>query len=238
MDRAVLSQKPIELKPGKYTTILEKMATCDMVGKLIGFMNRRSADEGRSFFSDKDKGNKIGEKLLSDKVNIYTDPQNPIAPTTPFTGEGLPLFKTAWFENGVLKNLFSNRYWAEKTNSPVMPYPANLIMTGTNKSLEELIKNTDKGVFVIRLWYIRTVDPQSILLTGLSRDGIFYIENGEIKYPVKNFRFNESPVNVLKNLTDMSKEEKVIGAETEYMKIIVPDIKVEDFNFSTLSDAI
>lgn len=238
MDRAVLSQKPVELKPGKYTTILEKMATCDMVGNLFGYMNKRSADEGRSFFSDKDKGNKIGEKIVSEKVNIHSDPQNPIAPTTPFTGEGLPNLKTIWYENGILKNLHTNRFWAEKTNSPYTPYPANIIMQGSDKSLEDLIKSTDKGVFVVRLWYIRSVDPKKILLTGLSRDGIFYIENGEIKYPIKNFRFNESPANVLKNLTDMSREEKVIGAETESMKIIVPDIKVEEFNFSTLSDAI
>lgn len=238
MDRAVLTRNPVEIKPGRYTAVLEKMAACDMVGNLFGYMNKRSADEGRSYFSDKTNGNKIGQKILSDKVTIYTDPTVSYAPSSPFNGEGLPIQKTSWYENGVLKNLFTGRYWAQKTNSPVVPYPENIIMTGTDKSLEDLIKSTDKGILVIRLWYIRSVDPRTILLTGLTRDGIFYIENGEVKYPVKNFRFNESPANMLSNVVDVSKAEKVVGSETGNAKIVVPDIKVEEFNFSSISDAV
>lgn len=238
MDRAVLTRNPVEMKPGRYTVILEKMASCDMIGNLFWYMNKRNADEGRSFFSDKTNGNKIGQKVLSDKVTIYTDPTVSYAPSSPFNGEGIPNIKTSWYENGVLKNLYTGRYWAQKTSSPVVPFPANIIMNGSDKSLEDLIKSTDKGILVIRLWYIRSVDPRSILLTGLTRDGIFYVENGEVKYPVKNFRFNESPANMLSNVVDMSKAEKVVGSETGSSKIVVPDLKVEEFNFSSVSDAV
>ncbi len=237
-DRALLSSDPKKFEAGKYVTILDNAAVSDLINNLRFFMNRRSADEGRSFFSDKEKGNKIGEKIAGSSVNIFSDPQFKEAPSAPFSGEGMPIVKRNWITNGVLDNLFTSRYWAKKTGGENVPYPTNIIMTGTNKSTEDLIASTEKGIYVIRFWYIRTVDPSQILLTGLTRDGVFLIEDGKIKHSINNFRFNESPVNVLNNIVDMSVSEKVVGSESGEAKIVVPALKLSEFNFSTISDAI
>jgi len=237
IDMSILSKNPERHEAGKYVTILENAAACDMVDRLLGYMNKRSADEGRSFFSVKGKGNKIGEKILSDKVNIFSDPQYAGAPSTPYSGEGYPVIKKDWITNGVLNNLFANRYWAKKTNSEYIPSPTNFIMKGTDKSVEDLIASTEKGIYVTRLWYIRDVDPSQLLLTGLTRDGVFLIENGKIKHAINNFRFNESPINILNNIIDMSVTEKVMGSETDDSAIVVPALKLSEFNFSTISDA-
>ena len=238
IQKSTSSREPKEMKPGKYPAILEAPAAADMVGLLMGFMRRRSADEGRSYFSEPGGKTKLGMELVDKRVNIYSDPTDPVAPASSFNREGFPLKRTEWFTNGVLKNLSTSRYWAQKNNLEFVPGPSNTIMQGGTKTLEQLIKETESGILVSRLWYIRTVDPQQMLLTGLTRDGIFYIENGKIQYPIKNFRFNESPVNVLKNVVDMSVSEKVVGAETGDDKLVVPALKLSSFNFSTLSDAI
>jgi len=150
----------------------------------------------------------------------------------------MPVFRTNWITAGVLNNLYSGRYWAKKTNSEYVPYPTNILMSGSDKSVEDLIASTDKGIYVIRFWYIRSVDPKQMLMTGLTRDGVFLIENGKIKTAINNFRFNESPVNILNNIADMSVSEKVVGSETGDEKIVVPALKLSEFNFSTISDAI
>jgi predicted Zn-dependent protease len=111
-------------------------------------------------------------------------------------------------------------------------------MPGTDKSLEQLIAETDYAILITRFWYIRTVDPQSMLLTGLTRDGLFEVVDGQIKRAVKNFRFNESPMNVLNNILEIGQSENAVGSETENTQIFVPSLKVENFNFSSLSDAI
>ncbi|MDQ3018989.1 MAG: TldD/PmbA family protein [Bacteroidota bacterium] len=238
IEKSKLSKNPSKYEAGKYVTILDNAAVCDMIGNLSWFMNKRSADEARSFFSDKEKGNKIGQKIVSEKVNIYSDPQNKDAPSTPFSSEGYPVYKRKWITNGVLDNLYSTRYWAKKTNSEYVPYPTNIIMAGSEKSVEDLISSTEKGIYVTRFWYMRTVDQRQMLLTGLTRDGVFLIENGKIKHAINNYRFNESPVNILGNIIDMSVSEKVIGSETGNAKIVVPALKLSEFNFSTISDAI
>lgn len=237
-ERAIISRNPVKFDPGKYVTILDNAAVCDMLDNLLGYLGKRSADEGRSYFSDKTKGTKIGEKVADEKVDIFSDPQFSDAPSTPFTSEGIPLVRTDWIKDGVLKNLFSGRYWAEKTNSRYIPYPSNIIMKGSNKSVEDLIASTEKGIYVSRFWYIRAVDPRQILLTGLTRDGVFLIENGKIKSAINNFRFNESPLNILNNILDLSVSEKVVGSETGDSKIVAPAVKLSEFNFSSVSDAI
>lgn len=237
-ERALMSRNPKQFEPGKYVTILDYPAACDIVSRLLFYMNRRSSDEGRSYFSDKDKGTKIGQKVAGEKVNIYSDPQSSQAPGSPFSFEGMPLKRVNWILGGVLENLFNNRYWAEKMNTDFIPFPDNLIMEGSNKTLEDLIESTEKGIFVTRLWYIRQVDPKQILLTGLTRDGVFLIENGKITSAINNFRFNESPINVLNNVVDMTSAEKSVGSESGESKIVVPALKLSEFNFSTVSDAI
>jgi predicted Zn-dependent protease len=237
-ERASLSANPKELKPDKYTVILEPAAAADMITYCTYFMDSRAADEGRSFFSKQGGGNKIGEELVNRDVTIYSDPVDTNAPGIPFTHDGYPREKMFWFEKGVLKNLARSRFWAQKTGQPVVPYYANLIMEGTDKTLDEMIASTDNGILVTRFWYIRSVDPRTVLLTGLTRDGVFEISNGKITGAVKNFRFNDSPVNVLKNVIEIGKAENAVGSETGDLQIFVPPLKVKDFYFSSLSDAI
>jgi predicted Zn-dependent protease len=238
ISKCISSAHPVELRPGKYTVVLEPAATADLIANLGYFMDARSADEGRSFFSRKGGGNVIGDKICNSNVNIYSDPTDPNAPSITFSGEGLPRTNIKWIEDGVLRNLMRERFWAEKTSQPAIPFPSNVIMKGAETSLEEMIAGTDYAILVTRFWYIRTVDPQTILLTGLTRDGVFEIIDGKISRPIKNFRFNESPINVLNNVVQIGKAEKASGSETGWLQLFVPPLKVKDFNFSSLSDAI
>ena len=225
------------IEPGKYTVILEPVAVAYMLENMFFGLDARNADEGRSFMSKPGGGNRLGEQLMDPKVNIYSDPFNAELPSSTWNREGQPMGKRSWIENGVVKNLSYSRYWAQKKNVDPVPGPGNIIMAGGTESIEDLIKSTEKGVLVSRLWYIRMVDPQTLLLTGLTRDGTFYIENGEIKFPVKNFRFNESPVIMLNNVESLGKPERSISVES-YRSYLVPPMKVRDFTFSSLSDAV
>ena len=235
-DKAVLSQEARALEPGKYTVILEPSAVSGLVGFMMWNYNARSADEGRSFMSKKGGGNRIGEKMFDKRVHLYSDPTDAAVPATPWAGgDFMALERVDWVKDGVVKNMPRSRYWAGQSKEKAIPLPNNLLMAGGSKSTEKLIKETRRGVLVTRTWYIRMVDPQSLLLTGLTRDGTFYIENGEIKYPIKNFRFNESPVIMLNNIEDMGRPERV--AMGNY-PVMVPALKVRDFTFSSLSDAV
>ena len=224
------------IEPGKYTVILEPVAATYMMESMFRF-DARMAEEGRSFLSKKGGGTRMGEKLVDDKVTIYSDPFYADLPGATWDRDGLPLEKTYWIQNGVVKNLSYSRYWAEKKGVKPVPGPSNIIMEGGDSSLEEMIKNTERGILVSRLWYIRMVDPQSLLLTGLTRDGTYYIENGKIKFPVKNFRFNESPVIMLNNVEALGKPERSISVES-YRSYMIPPMKLRDFTFSSLSDAV
>jgi len=225
------------IEPGKYTVILEPVAVAYLLESLFFGLDARSADEGRSFMSKAGGGNRLGEQLMDTKVNIYSDPFNPELPSSTWNGEGQLLTKRNWIEKGVVKNLSYSRFWADKKKVDPVPGPSNVIMDGGTASLEELIKSTEKGILVSRLWYIRMVDPQTLLLTGLTRDGTFYIENGEVKFPIKNFRFNESPVIMLNNVEALGRPERSISVES-YRSYLVPPIKARDFTFSSLSDAV
>ncbi|MAU15634.1 MAG: peptidase C69 [Muricauda sp.] len=231
IDKAVMSREARAIEPGKYTVILEPAAASDLLRNMFRSLNARSADEGRSFMSAKEGGNKIGQKIVDERVNIWSDPLHPEVPTSTWNGEGMPLKKTSWIENGVVKNLAYSRYWAEKQGVDPVPFPSNAIMAGGDESLEDMIKGTKKGILVTRFWYIRSVDPQTLLYTGLTRDGTFYIENGRITYPVKNFRFNESPIIMLNNLESLGKQVRVNGN-------LIPYMKIRDFTFTSLSDAV
>jgi len=225
------------LEPGKYTVVLEPAAGIVLLENLYGSLDARNADEGRSFLSLPGGKTRLGEKLVDEQVNIYSDPWNESLPTGNYNGEGLPQEKVSWIEKGVVKNLVYSRYWAQKKGVKPVPSPDGFIMTGGSASLDELIKGTEKGVLVTRLWYIRAVDPQTLLFTGLTRDGTFYIENGEIKYPVKNFRFNESPIIMLNNLEAMGRSERTVSGESGQTALI-PPMRIRDFTFTSLSDAI
>ncbi len=231
MDKAIMSREAKAIEPGKYTVILEPAASIGLLQNMFGSFNARTADEGRSFMSKEGGGTKLGEKIVDERINIWSDPLHPEVPTGTWNGAGQALKKMNWVENGVVKNLAYSRYWAKEKGVDPVPFPANGIMEGGDASLEDLIKDTKKGILVTRLWYIRNVDPQTLLYTGLTRDGTFFIENGKIKHPVKNFRFNESPIIMLNNLETLGQQVRINGN-------LIPYMKVRDFTFTSLSDAV
>lgn len=233
MRKASASVEAQALEPGKYTVILEPAAVSGLVSFMMNYFSARSADEGRSFLSKQGGGNKIGEQIMDPRVNIYTDPWHPVVPAMPWDGSGLPREKVKIIDGGKVANLEYSRYWAAKQGKPETAGWGNTIMEGGTKSTAQLIAETDRGILVTRTWYIRMVDPQTVLLTGLTRDGTFYIENGQLKYPIKNFRFNESPVIMLNNIEEMGRSVRV-----ENGSMMVPSLKVRDFTFTSLSDAV
>ncbi|MCY7352233.1 MAG: TldD/PmbA family protein [Cytophagaceae bacterium] len=225
------------LEPGKYTVILEPTAAAVLLENVFFNLDARSADEGRSFISKPGGKTKLGEKIVDERVTIYSDPTNPELPASPWSGDGQAQQKIAWIEKGVVKNLAYSRFWAEKKGVKPVPFPNNIIMAGGTASLADMIKSTQRGILVTKLWYIRSVDPQTLLLTGLTRDGTFYIENGKIKHPVKNFRFNESPIIMLNNLETLGKPERVVSTESN-SNYLIPPMKIREFTFTSLSDAV
>jgi len=231
LDKAVMSREAKAIEPGKYTVILEPAASIGLLGNMAGAFNARTADEGRSFMSAEGGGTKLGQKIVDERINIWSDPLHPDVPTPTWNGSGQALKKMNWIEKGVVKNLAYGRFWAKEKGVDPVPGPSNMIMEGGSASLEDLIKSTRKGILVTRLWYIRGVDPQTLLYTGLTRDGTFYIENGKIKHPVKNFRFNESPIIMLNNLEELGQQVRINGN-------LIPYMKVRDFTFTSLSDAV
>ena len=225
------------LEPGKYTVILEPHAAAGLVSFMMNFFDARAADEGRSFLSKKGGGNKLGEQVYDPRVSLHADPWDEDVPVLPWDGQGLPRERMPIVTKGKVEALNYSRYWAQKQGKRAVGRPGNLIMAGGTKSTADLVRETAKGVLVTRTWYIRMVDPQTVLLTGLTRDGTFYIENGQIKYPVKNFRFNESPVIMLNNIEELGKPVRVAGDESS-LAMMLPPMKLRDFTFTSLSDAV
>lgn len=239
IDKAKRSADAKALEPGKYTVILEPAASAGLISFMMFGFDARQADEGRSFLSKKGGGNKVGEKLFDERVTIYADPWDKDAAVMPFDAQndGLPRERVNIINKGKVEYLQYSRYWAEQKKKTAQGQPGNLIMLGGDKSTMDLVKSTKKGILVTRTWYIRMVDPQTVLLTGLTRDGTFYVEDGEIKYPIKNFRFNESPVIMLNNIEEIGKPVRVGDDESPFV-MMIPPMKVRDFTFSSLSDAV
>jgi predicted Zn-dependent protease len=235
--KALDSRGAKPLPPGKYAVILEPAAVVDMVSFLLYNFAAREADEGRSFLSLGEGKNRLGESLVSPKVTIFSDPASPDLPAFPIGEDGLPVGRTVWVEKGVVRNLIYTRFWADKMGREPVSFPRNVLMEGEDHTLEDLIKSTERGVLVSRFWYIRDLNPMILLLTGLTRDGVFWVENGRVSHPVNNFRFNESPVNVLRNIEMMSRAQRAVGGETG-QSAVVPALKVKEFNFSSVSDAV
>ena len=246
--KAKTSAQPKALDPGDYTVILEPAAVADLIGQNLGFsLAARAAEEGRTFFSKKGGGTLIGEKVFHESVTVKSDPSDSRRPGLPWGGVGfgggggggfggggeigLAARPITWVENGVLKNLSYDRYWAKKADKEPTPAANNLIVEGGKETLESLIASTEKGLLVTHFWYIRVVNPQTLQMTGLTRDGLWLIENGKITRPVMNFRFNESPAVVLSNVLGMTPAVRSGNA-------VMPAIKAANFTFSSLSDAV
>lgn len=237
VDKARLSRNPVAIEPGRYTVILEPQAVGDLVQLLSIYADARSADEGRSPFVKQGGGNKVGEKILDDRVTIFSDPADSQLLGRPWDFEGMPLGRQTWIEKGVLKQLIYSRFWAKKQGKTATGGPSTFKMAGGTKSVDDLVKETTRGILVTRLWYLREVDPRTILYTGLTRDGTFLVENGKITKSLRNFRFNESPLFMLNNLEELGRAERLAGTE-QGGDVVMPSIRARDFNFTSLSEAV
>jgi predicted Zn-dependent protease len=245
IEKAKRSLGAVAVEPGRYTVVLEPTAVGNLVQLIAGAVGARNADEGRSFFTKAGGGTKIGEKVVDERVTLVSDPFDADTLGAPFTGEGLPTKPVTWIENGVVKNLNYDRYWAKQKGKEPTGAAGGfgggvLKMSGGTDTLEQLIAGVTRGILVTRFWYIRPVDPRTILYTGLTRDGTFLIENGKVTKAVKNFRFNESPIFMLNNLEAMGRPERVSASESGNAgpAIVVPPIRCRDFSFTSLSDAV
>jgi predicted Zn-dependent protease len=241
LSKARDSASPKALEPGDYTVILEPAAVAGLFGFGLGFaLSARAAEEGRSYFSRKDGGTLLGQTLFHESVTLRSDPSDARRPGNPWGGGGgggggggepLAAAPITWIDKGVLKNLWYDRYWAKKNDRAPSPTPSNLVLDGGKETIESLIASTDRGLLVTNFWYIRSTNPQTLQMTGLTRDGMWWIEDGKIRHSVMNFRFNESPAVVLQNVVGMTPAVRQGNA-------LLPAIKATSFTFSSLSDAV
>lgn len=247
LEKAIRSRGAQPVPPGAWTVILEPAAVANLLSLMfLGFSARilgisaRAADEGRSFFSRPDGGNRIREKLFDERVTLVSDPTDPELLDRPFDDDGLPLRHVVWVEGGVLRNLAYGRFWAQKQGKEPTGFPSSLRMMGGDASLDEMIASTERGIFVTRFWYIRAVDPRTLLYTGLTRDGTFLIENGRVTRAVQNLRFNESPALMLSRLEALGPAVRVSAEEAggRGEAIIVPPLKIRNFTFTSVSEAV
>jgi predicted Zn-dependent protease len=226
---------PKRLDPGRYTVVLEPTAVGDLLPRIASGFVARAAAEGRSFLSKPGGGTLVGEKLFPDSITLRTNPFSPLYSVLPWSNGTMPADRITWVENGVVKNLFYDRYWAAKVGQLPTPGLSSLMLDGGEKSLGDLVASVERGLLVTRFFYIRTVNPQTLQMTGLTRDGLFLIENGKITSPVVNFRFNESPVRMLQNTIGMGKAVRTRGMEDG---MVTPPLVVKDFPFTSISDAV
>ncbi|MEM7153048.1 MAG: TldD/PmbA family protein [Myxococcota bacterium] len=234
--RAKSSQLPVRRDPGNYPVILAPQAVADLLGYLVSALGARSAQEGRSVFSRKGGGTQLGEKLFDERVKLWSDPTDAANPASPFDSSGRPQQKVTWIEDGVLQALHAGRYWADKEGIASRPAPSSLHMAGGTDDLDTLVAGFDRGVLISRLWYIRMLNPQQLTVTGLTRDGTFWIEKGKITQPIRNFRFNDSPLTLFRNLVAMGRPERA-GLSTGRV-MVVPPLVLSGFELSSVSDAV
>ncbi|WP_214324057.1 metallopeptidase TldD-related protein [Nonomuraea sediminis] len=243
----------IDLPAGRYETLVPPSAVADLMIYLAWSAGARDALDGRSVFAKPGGGTRVGERLATLPVTLSSDPAAPGIECAPFVvahassransvfDNGLPLQATDWISEGTLTALTQTRYSAELSGLPVTPDIDNLLMRGPSggRSLEEMIASTERGLLLTCLWYIREVDPQTLLVTGLTRDGVYLVEHGEVVGEVNNFRFNESPVDLLGRLTEVGASEQTLPREWNdyFTRTVMPAVRVPDFNMSTVSQA-
>ena len=246
--KAVASRNPQAIEPGMYTVVLEPQAVADLIPLLVGAFNARTNDEGRGTFSKKGGGTKLGEKIADERVTLFSDPTDADLLTAPFDNDGSPIGRQVYIEKGILKSFAYDRFWAQKMGkTPTRGgaggrggggggggggAPGGLKMLGGTKTTEQLIAGTERGILVTHFFYIRSLDQRTVLLTGLTRDGTFLIENGKITKALKNFRWNESPLFMLSKIDELGIAERTRAGQ------VLPSVKAKDFNFTSLSDAV
>lgn len=245
--KAVDSRHAKAIEPGNYTVILEPGAVAEFVPLLMGAFNARTNDEGRGTFSKPGGGTKLGEKIADERVTLYSDPTDPQILGQPFAPDGTPLSRVTYIENGILRNFSYDRYWAQKQGKKATgggggrgggggggggAGGGGLKFVGGTKSTAELIAGCERGILVTHFFYIRFLDQRTVLLTGLTRDGLFLIEKGKVTTPIKNFRWNESPLFMLSKIEEIGRAEATAAGQ------VMPAIRAKDFNFSSSSDAV
>jgi predicted Zn-dependent protease len=248
--RLTWTKRSVQLPAGHYQVILEPSATSDLVLRLLWEMHARGADEGRTVFTGP-SGSRVGEAMYASSVTLESDPLAPNMAVPNFVralgsseyssvfDNGLSTPATIWVDGGVQQELICPRRWAKDHGHPARPYVDNLRMRGTDTTVEQMVASTDRALLVTSLWYIRDVDPSTLLLTGLTRDGVFLVERGEVVGAVNNFRFNESPVGVLERTVEVGRTELALSREIgDEMLIEAPPIRVDGFFMSSVSDAI
>ncbi|WP_456599628.1 metallopeptidase TldD-related protein [Blastococcus sp. SYSU DS0616] len=247
------SRRRVDLPAGRYETLLPPSAVADLMIYLYWTMEARDADEGRNVFARTGGGNRTGERLAALPLTLRSDPSAPGLEAAPFQvvgassgsasvfDNGMAAPAVDWISGGVLTNLIRPRAWALKTTAPVTVAVDNLILEDptATASLEEMVAATDSGLLLTTLWYIREVDPQTLLLTGLTRDGVFLVENGEVTGAVNNYRFNESPVDLLARAVQAGRTERTLPREWNdwFTRTAMPPLRVPDFNMSSVSPA-
>lgn len=235
VDKAVRSQAPKPIEPGNYPVILESQAVSDLIGSLSGSFDARTADEGRSAYSSKGGKTRVGEQMFSEKINLYSDPMHPEMPAMPATNEGIPASRVSLIKAGVVENLEYSRFWAQEKKVQPTPGATNYILESTQApvSMDDMIKGMARGLLITRFWYVRQVDARTIVLTGLTRDGLWWIENGKISHPVRNLRFNQGVLAML-----AAGNVDAVGAPERQSPLMVPALKLNAFRFTSISDAI
>jgi predicted Zn-dependent protease len=252
-ERLSWQERKVELPAGRYETLLPPTAVSDMLIYMYWEAGARDAGEGRTVFSKPGGGTRIGDRLSPLPLDLFSDPAYPGLECAPFVeaqssgrdssvfDNGLPAGRASWISQGVLSALHSSRFSAAAAGVPVTPSVDNLIMTapGASESLAEMIASTRRGLLLTCLWYIRQVDPQTLLLTGLTRDGVYLVESGEVVGAVNNFRFNESPVGMLGRVVQAGATSRTLPREwgDYFNRAAMPPLRVEGFNMSSVSQA-
>jgi predicted Zn-dependent protease len=244
-------EKKIDIPAGRYDTIFPSGSIADIYVYMMWVAGGRDAFEGQSVFSKKGGGTRVGEKLSNVGLQLFSTPTHPVLAGSPFVAastsssftsvfdNGQKQSQVDWIKDGVLQSLVQTRASANLTSLPYTPFGDNLIMSvdGGSGNLEDLVKKVDNGLLLTTLWYIRMVDPNSLLLTGLTRDGVYYVKNGEVQGATNNFRWNDSPVSALSRIAHAGATEWTQPREWagDMTSMSVPPMVIKDFNMSTVS---
>ncbi|WP_328462588.1 TldD/PmbA family protein [Streptomyces sp. NBC_00448] len=251
--RLVWAERKVELPAGRYETLLPPTAVADLMIYQLWSSGARDAAEGRTVFSSTGGGTRIGEKIAALPLTLRSDPAEPGLEAAPFViahasdddssvfDNGLPLGPVDWVREGTLNRLVTTRHSAELTGVPLAPAVDNMVLDGGGtRSLAEMVADTERGLLLTCLWYIREVDPATLLLTGLTRDGVYLVEDGEVTGAVNNFRFNESPVDLMGRATEAGRTERTLPREwgDYFTRAATPALRIPDFNMSSVSQGV
>ncbi len=252
-ERLSWARTRLDLPAGRYETILPPTAVADLMIYAYWTASGRDAEEGRNVYAKGSGGTRIGEQLSSLPLTLRSDPGAPGLECPPFEiaiqsyaglqsvfDNGAPVEPATWIDRGTLTDLVRTRAWARQTGAAPRPFVGNLLLDGDgDRTLEQMVADTERGLLLTCLWYIREVDPQNLLLTGLTRDGVYLVEDGQVRGAVNNFRWNESPIDLLSRATEAGRSVPTLSREwnDDFRRTAMPPLRIPDFNMSTVSKA-